>query len=214
MIRTVLKATERVFDAAIYFEDFESVEPRVPIGTKELASRQGLEPSGPTRLGEIDDEWRPSVEPIRTDGVTEWSRLEFLCRQGNGGPQQPVASAVRNTASAQGPCSLRIPARWDGQAHADSEENGWYETYVTSPAVSLDGTHCRGNLPFCTLASSCVRNTTATTAKAARLKFPTAAGPAQKSFSGCRILAVPTIATMHLMRPYWLIWPILPASGW
>ena len=126
----------------------------------------------------------------------------------NGGPQQPVASAVRNTASAQEPCSLRIPT--NGMIRLMRILKKTDGMKPTSPARPFRWMGLPRELPFCSLPPAGVRNTTATTAKAARLKFPTTAGPSQKSFSGCRILAVPTITTMHLMKPYWLIWPILP----
>ncbi|MEC7201997.1 MAG: hypothetical protein VXW84_15240, partial [Verrucomicrobiota bacterium] len=71
------------------------------------------------------------------DGVTEWAGWSFADKEwwtaAAGGQRREEYSLGSGTVL------VADPDEWDDQAHADSEENGWYETYVTSPAISLDG---------------------------------------------------------------------------
>ncbi|HBP56049.1 MAG TPA: hypothetical protein DD687_08910, partial [Verrucomicrobiales bacterium] len=123
------------FDAAIYFEDFESavLEPNV---------NEGLESDKAwTRIGmtgwDVDDSGVPGVGDDETDGVTEWAGWSFANKEWW---IQAAGDQRRSEFSfASGTVLVADPDEWDDQGHADSEENGWYETYVTSPEVSLEG---------------------------------------------------------------------------
>ena len=136
---------EHVFDAAIYFEDFESVE-LGPNQDEGLASDKAWSRQGPEGW-EVDDSGVPGVGDPDNDGVTEWAGWSLPTR--NGGPQQPVASAVRNTASAQEPCSLRIPT--NGMIRLMRILKKTDGMKPTSPARPFRWMGLPRELPFCSL---------------------------------------------------------------
>jgi hypothetical protein len=123
------------FDAAIYFEDFEGLAlgPNVDEGLEfdKAWTREG--PEG----WDVDDSGIPGVGDPDNDGVTEWAGWSFADRDwwiATAGDQRRSEFNL-----AQGTVMVADPDEWDDTAHADSEENGWYKTFVTTPPISLEG---------------------------------------------------------------------------
>ena len=126
---------EHEFDAAIYFEDFESTV-LGPNQDEGLASDKAWSRQGPDGW-EVDDSGVPGAGDPDNDGVTEWAGWSFADKEwwtaAAGGQRREEYSLGSGTVL------VADPDEWDDQPHADSAENGWYETYVTSPVISLDG---------------------------------------------------------------------------
>ena len=84
----------------------------------------------------IDDSGVPGVGTA-DDGVTEWAGWSFADRDwwvNTAGDQN--RSQFTN---ANGVVAVADPDEWDDQAHADSAANGWYNTFLSTPAISLAG---------------------------------------------------------------------------
>ncbi len=71
------------------------------------------------------------------DGVTEWAGWSFTDRDwwvNTAGDQR--RSEFTN---ASGAVAVADPDEWDDLPHADSAANGWYDTYLKTPSISLVG---------------------------------------------------------------------------
>ena len=123
------------FDAAIYFEDFEGLA-LGPNQDEGLESDNAWTREGPDGW-EVDDSGVPGAGDPEDDGVTEWAGWSYADRD------WWIAAAGDQRRSefnlAQGTVMVADPDEWDDAPHADSEENGWYNTFATTPAISLDG---------------------------------------------------------------------------
>ncbi|XOV70245.1 MAG: immunoglobulin domain-containing protein [Verrucomicrobiota bacterium] len=130
------QTAEHAFDAAIYYEDFESVV-LGPNEDESLESDTAWSRKGPEGWGDVDDSGVPGAGDDETDGVTEWAGWSFADKDWwieAAGDQRRSEFVL-----ATGTVMVADPDEWDDQPHADSAENGWYETYVTTPEISLAG---------------------------------------------------------------------------
>jgi hypothetical protein len=132
---TNIRTFEHAFDAAIYYEDFEGLA-LGPNLDENLASSMAWTREGPEGWM-IDDSGVPGVGNPDEDGVTEWAGWSFADKD------WWIAAAGDQRRSefnlGQGTVAVADPDEWDDQTHLDSAENGWYNTYMTSPVISLDG---------------------------------------------------------------------------
>ena len=127
----------------VFFEDFDALTLGPPVdegadtcgtwaNSDEVWTDQG--PDG----WNVDDSGVPGVnDGDDMDGVTEWAGWSFADRNwwcNTAGDQN--RSQFTN---ASGGVAVADPDEWDDQGHADSESNGWYQTSLTTPEVSLDG---------------------------------------------------------------------------
>ncbi len=136
------------FDAAIYFEDFEGLNlgPNVDEGLEfdKAWTREG--PEG----WEVDDSGIPGVGDPDNNGVEEWAGWSFADKE------WWVATAGDQRRSefnlSQGTALIADPDEWADDTNPRGEEEGWFETYVTSRPVSLEG--IAENTAFLQFASS------------------------------------------------------------
>ena len=125
-----------------YFEDFEFVElgpnleeDRLPENLRgDLTSVWTEEPP---EGWEIDDSGVPGSGDEANDGVTEWAGWSFA----NKDWWTAVAGDQRRSEfdSGEGNVLIADPDEWDDQPHLDSEENGWFQTTIDTPEISLEG---------------------------------------------------------------------------
>jgi hypothetical protein len=130
------QTAEFTFDAAIYFEDFESVV-LGPNEDENLESEAAWTRQGPEGWSEVDDSGVPGAGDPDDDGVTEWAGWSFADKEWwvtTAGDQRRSEFVL-----AEGNVMVADPDEWDDLPHADSAENGWYNTYVSTPAISLEG---------------------------------------------------------------------------
>ena len=85
----------------------------------------------------IDDSGIPGVGDPATDGVTEWAGWSFA----DAAWWAEAAEDQRRTefTLATGAVAVADPDEWDDQDHADSAAAGWYDTFLSTPALSLAG---------------------------------------------------------------------------
>jgi len=85
----------------------------------------------------IDDSGVPGVGDPATDGVTEWAGWSFA----DAAWWAEAAGDQRRSefTLATGAVAVADPDEWDDAPHADSEANGWYDTFLSTPALSLAG---------------------------------------------------------------------------
>lgn len=129
-----------------YFEDFEGVE----LGPNQDEDRAPLEFVGETATvwtntapegWVIDNSGVPGVDlefpDPNNDGVTEWAGWSFA----NKDWWTLVAGDQSRSsyASGEGTVLVADPDEWDDAGHPDSEENGWYQTTIDTPDISLEG---------------------------------------------------------------------------
>jgi MYXO-CTERM domain-containing protein len=125
-----------------FFEDFESVElgPNQQEGRLPENLRGDLTNVWTDQAPEgwaIDDSGVPGFDDETNDGVTEWAGWSFANKDWWVG----VAGDQRRSefVAGEGAVLIADPDEWDDQAHAPSEENGWYQTTIDTPAISLEG---------------------------------------------------------------------------
>ena len=84
----------------------------------------------------IDDSGVPGAG-TDLDGVTEWAGWSFADKDWwvNAAGDQRRSEFVNSTGTAM----IADPDEWDDQDHADSAANGWYDTFASTPAISLAG---------------------------------------------------------------------------
>ncbi|MFL2909790.1 MAG: hypothetical protein ACJZ70_04550 [Limisphaerales bacterium] len=84
------------------------------------------------------------------DGVSEWAGWSFAnfdwWVQAAGDQSRSAFNLASNTVA------VADPDEWDDQSHADSAQNGWYKTLMTTPEIDVQGMTA-GTL-FATFASS------------------------------------------------------------
>lgn len=123
-----------------FFEDFEGVElgpnieeDRLPEDLRGDLSEVWTEqaPEGWT----IDDSGVPGFDDETNDGVTEWAGWSFA----NKNWWTAVAGDQRRSEfdGGEGIVLIADPDEWDDQSHPSSEENGWYQTTIDTPEISL-----------------------------------------------------------------------------
>lgn len=84
----------------------------------------------------IDDSGVPGAGTA-DDGVTEWAGWSFADRDWwvDAAGDQRRSEFV----NASGTVLVADPDEWDDLPHADSQANGWYNTFISTPAISLAG---------------------------------------------------------------------------
>ena len=84
----------------------------------------------------IDDSGIPGVG-TELDGVTEWAGWSFADK--DWWVQTAEDQNRSQFANASGTVAVADPDEWDDSDHADSEANGWYDTFMTTAPISLEG---------------------------------------------------------------------------
>ena len=121
-----------------YSEDFESVElqlgvdeggapvPRPNVWTKDAPAGWAIEDMVP---GQDED--------IEFNGVTEWIGWSFTDKDwwvNVAGDQNRSQFEL-----GQGTVAVADPDEWDDEPHPDSAGEGWYNTFLSTPEISLEG---------------------------------------------------------------------------
>ena len=130
---------------AFFSEDFEGVTlmPNVDEGTpgefQEAWSREGpegwvIDTSGVPGVDSPDEDGDGLPD---NDGVTEWAGWTFASKDFwfSADGQRRAEFTL-----SEGTVLVADPDEWDDKGHADSAANGWYETWVDLPTISLEGT--------------------------------------------------------------------------
>ena len=150
------------FEIPVYFENFDSVV-LGPNVDEAVASEQAWSPEGPEgwivdrsgvpgnneeHVGYLPDDDGDGFPDA--DGVSEWAGWSFAnfdwWVQAAGDQSRSAFNLASNTVA------VADPDEWDDQAHADSAQNGWYKTLMTTPEIDVQGM-AAGTL-FATFASS------------------------------------------------------------
>ncbi len=131
-----LKTFTRTFTAALFFQDFEGLELEASVDEGLAAEAVWTRDNGPEGWV-VDDSGVPGAGDPENDGVTEWAGWSFANKDWwveTAGDQDrsQFSRGVGNVAIAD-------PDEWDDAGHADSEENGWYETIMKTPEIDLTG---------------------------------------------------------------------------
>ena len=118
----------------LFEEDFESVE----LGTtiEESAGTENVWTDTPPEGWIVDESGVPGIGDLATDGVTEWAGWAFADRDWwfTVDPQ-----GRDNFQKSQGTIAVADPDEWDDSAHPDSASEGWYKTYMSTPAIDISG---------------------------------------------------------------------------
>jgi hypothetical protein len=85
----------------------------------------------------IDDSGVPGVGDLDNDGVTEWAGWSFadVAWWVEAAGDQGRSEFTLGT----GAVAVADPDEWDDLPHADPAEAGWYDTFLTTPTLSLEG---------------------------------------------------------------------------
>ncbi len=156
------KSFTHKFEIPVYFENFDSVE-LGPNVDEAVASEQAWSPDGPEgwivdrsgvpgnneeHVGYLPDDDGNGFPDA--DGVSEWAGWSFANYdwwvQAAGDQSRSAFNLASNTVA------VADPDEWDDQSHADSAQNGWYKTLMTTPEIDVSGMPA-GTL-FATFASS------------------------------------------------------------
>ena len=120
--------------AVLFSEDFESVTlgPNVDETLAEANAWTATPPAGWT----VNSSGVPGFGTL-DDGVTEWAGWSFANKDWwvNAAGDQRRSEFILGT----GNVAVADPDEWDDLPHADSEANGWYDTFVKSPAIGIVG---------------------------------------------------------------------------
>lgn len=118
----------------IFSEDFEGLV-LGPSVDEEVAGDNVWTKTAPSGWT-IDDSGIPGVG-TDLDGVTEWAGWSFADKDWW---TQTAGDQNRSQfTNASGVVAVADPDEWDDQDHADSAANGWYDTFLTTPHISLAG---------------------------------------------------------------------------
>ena len=128
------KTFSKEYTIPIFFEDFNSLA--LGPNVDEASAGDEVWTKTPPEGWVIDDSGIPGVGDPDLDGVTEWAGWSFADR--DWWPTVDDQQRSQFTKSS-GAVMVADPDEWDDQSHAPSEENGWYNTYIATPEISLEG---------------------------------------------------------------------------
>ena len=117
----------------VWFENFESVE----LGPNVDEGLVGTKVWGKKLEGWVADDSGVPGTDTGLDGVTEWAGWSFADKEwwiSTAGDQRR-SEFTRSS----GVALIADPDEWDDQAHEDSESNGWYQTFLSTPAIDISG---------------------------------------------------------------------------
>ena len=116
-------------------EDFESMV----LGTslEESAGTEDVWTDIPPEGWIIDESGVPGIGDLATDGMTEWAGWAFT----NKDWWTSVAGDQRRSeyTLGQGTVAVADPDEWDDAEHPDSASEGWYKTFLSTPAIDISG---------------------------------------------------------------------------
>jgi hypothetical protein len=117
----------------LFQEDFESVV----LGTslEESAGSEEIWTDTPPEGWVIDESGIPGIGSLATDGMTEWAGWALTDKDW----WASVAGDQRRTeyTLGQGTVAVADPDEWDDTDHPDSASEGWYKTYMSTPAIDI-----------------------------------------------------------------------------
>jgi hypothetical protein len=117
----------------LFEEDFELVE----LGTspEESAGTEGVWTDTPPEGWVIDESGVPGIGDPDTDGVADWAGWAIADKEwwtNAAGDQRRSEYTL-----GQGAVAVADPDEWDDAAHTDSASEGWYKTYMSTPAIDI-----------------------------------------------------------------------------
>ena len=129
-----LKTWTRDFTAALFFQDFEGLELEDSVDEGLAAEAVWTRANAPEGWV-VDDSGVPGAGDLENDGVTEWAGWSFA----NKDWWTETAGDQRRSEFSRGVGNVAIadPDEWDDTTHLDSAENGWFETWMTTPEIDL-----------------------------------------------------------------------------
>ena len=123
----------------IFSEDFEGL-PLGPNVDEELAGDKVWTSTAPSGWS-VDSSGVPGFGTA-DDGVTEWAGWNFADKAWwveAAGDQRRSEFSL-----GQGAVAVADPDEWDDLDHADSAANGWYDTFMSTPAIDISGVPANG----------------------------------------------------------------------
>ncbi len=128
------KSFTREYTIPIFFEDFNSL----PLGPNvdEASVGENVWTKTPPQGWTIDDSGVPGAGDPENDGRTEWAGWSFADAL-----WWPTVDDQQRSqfTKASGAVAVADPDEWDDGPHLPSAENGWYNTYMTTREISLEG---------------------------------------------------------------------------
>lgn len=120
--------------AELYSENFDGLE--LGSSVDEEVAADGVWTKTAPAGWNVDDTGIPGVG-TDLDGVTEWAGWSFASKDW----WVETAGDQRRSEFVNGSGTVMIadPDEWDDSDHADSAENGWYDTSASTPPISLTG---------------------------------------------------------------------------
>ena len=117
----------------LFEEDFEVVE----LGTspEESAGTEGVWTDTPPEGWFIDESGIPGIGNPDTDGVADWAGWAIADKEwwiNAAGDQRRTEFTL-----GQGAVAVADPDEWDDTAHTDSASEGWYKTFMSTPAIDI-----------------------------------------------------------------------------
>lgn len=120
--------------ATIFAEDFEGLA--LGASVDEQVAAENVWTKTPPTGWVADDSGVPGVG-TDADGVTEWAGWSFPNK--DWWVQTAEDQNRSQFTNGVGTVAVADPDEWDDQDHADSEANGWYDTFLSTPPISLAG---------------------------------------------------------------------------
>jgi hypothetical protein len=117
----------------LFEEDFELVE--LGESPEESAGTPDVWTDTPPEGWFIDESGIPGIGDPDTDGVADWAGWAITDKDwwvGVAGDQRRSEFTL-----GQGAVAVADPDEWDDTAHTDSASEGWYKTFMSTPAIDI-----------------------------------------------------------------------------
>ncbi|MCP4607097.1 MAG: hypothetical protein GY845_00080 [Planctomycetes bacterium] len=117
----------------LFEEDFELVE--LGESPEESAGTPDVWTDTPPEGWFIDESGIPGIGDPETDGVADWAGWAIADKEwwiNAAGDQRRTEFTL-----GQGAVAVADPDEWDDTAHTDSASEGWYKTYMSTPAIDI-----------------------------------------------------------------------------
>ena len=116
-----------------FLEDFENVV--LGASPEESAGTPDVWTDTPPEGWFIDESGIPGIGDPATDGVADWAGWAITDKDwwvGVAGDQRRSEFTL-----GQGTVAVADPDEWDDTAHTDSASEGWYKTFMSTPAIDI-----------------------------------------------------------------------------
>jgi len=119
----------------LFAEDFEGLE--LGESPEESPGTQDVWTDTPPEGWFVDESGIPGIGNPDTDGVADWAGWAFADKDwwtSAAGDQRRSEYTL-----GQGTVAVADPDEWDDTTHTDSASEGWYKTFMSTPAIDISG---------------------------------------------------------------------------